>query len=142
MVRPLNVDHDAERYAVLAGQLGYPVTVEEVRPRLAAEMARSDKALFVWDEPGFGVAGWIGCQIESGAYYGRRGDVSGLVVDEAFRSRGLGRALLARAEQWFRDQGLESVRVRSGGQRLDAHRFYEREGYQRIKSQAVFLKSI
>jgi len=142
MIRPLNPVSDAGRYAELAAQLGYPVDLTVARARLEAELQRPDRAVFVWDEPGFGVAGWVGCREEDAAYAGAWGDLSGLVVDEAFRGRRIGAALLAAAEEWFRGRGLDLVRVRSGGQRTDAHRFYEREGYTRVKTQVIFRKRL
>ena len=45
-------------------------------------------------------------------------------------------------QDWARAQGFASMRVRSNVIRERAHRFYEREGYARIKAQAVFRKPL
>jgi phosphonatase-like hydrolase len=56
------------------------------------------------------------------------GYVDDLVVLSAERGRGLGRALLRRAERYAADSGRSSVRLRvKGGNR--ARSFYQREGY-------------
>jgi len=86
--------------------------------------------------------GWVGCRIIDQTYRVIYGDVTGLVVDAACRGRGYGAELLAAAEDWFRARGVEEVVVRSGGQRHDAHRFYDREGYARLKTQVVFRKEL
>lgn len=77
-------------------------------------------------------------QLEDGAF----AELAGLVVDESVRGSGVGAALLAAAEDWARAQGFASMRVRSNVIRERAHRFYEREGYARIKAQAVFRKPL
>ena len=69
-------------------------------------------------------------------------ELAGLVVDESARGLGTGAALLAAAEDWARRQGFAAMRVRSNVLRERAHRFYEREGYARIKAQAVFRKAL
>ena len=72
----------------------------------------------------------------------RLGEVNGLVVDRDVRSRGVGRLLLERAEEWARDRGVPLIRLWSTTTREGAHRFYERHGYTRIKTQHAFVKSL
>ena len=52
-----------------------------------------------------------------------------LVVTEMRRSRGVGRALLARAEQLARERECWSITLESALWRERAHTFYEREGW-------------
>ena len=59
---------------------------------------------------------------------GRYLEVEELVTGEADRSRGYERALLAWLSDHARSQGCRQVRLVSGVRRMDAHRFYEREG--------------
>jgi len=54
--------------------------------------------------------------------------VDDLVTDEATRSTGVGRALLAWVERRARDLGCNSLSLDSGTQRQQAHKFYFREG--------------
>ena len=58
---------------------------------------------------------------------GRELYVDDLVSDEASRSQGVGRALLASLEEKGRALGLDVLELDSGTQRQDAHRFYFRE---------------
>jgi PhnO protein len=51
-----------------------------------------------------------------------------LVVTEPARGQGVGSRLLAAAAEWARERGCTHLDLASGLKRLDAHRFYEREG--------------
>lgn len=51
-----------------------------------------------------------------------------LVVTEPARGQGVGSHLLAAAADWARERGCTHLDLASGLGRLDAHRFYEREG--------------
>ncbi len=88
------------------------------------------------------VAGWLHAfvyrPLESEACV----EIAGLVVDERRRSSGVGRALMQHAEDWARSQGLHAVYLRSNIIRSDAHAFYEKLGYQRIKTQHAFRKKL
>jgi GNAT superfamily N-acetyltransferase len=60
-------------------------------------------------------------------YCGRILYVDDLVTDAGMRSRGLGKALLDWLTQQASALGCGQLHLDSGLQRLDAHRFYERE---------------
>ena len=69
-----------------------------------------------------------GVRMAEWLHRGRYLEVEELVTDPGARSRGHGRALLAWIRDYGRDQGCQQLRLVSGVQRSDAHRFYEREG--------------
>ena len=58
---------------------------------------------------------------------GRQFYVDDLVSDAGMRSRGFGKALLDWLTQQASSLGCGQLHLDSGVQRLDAHRFYERE---------------
>jgi GNAT superfamily N-acetyltransferase len=120
---------DAAALARLITQLGYPSTAEQVATRLTA--MSSDYKTIVTEEDGVvtGMAGgMIALFVHCDGAYGR---ITALVVDQTMRGRGLGRALAAAIESWFIERGVTQVRVTSGLHREEAHRFYERLGYER-----------
>jgi len=49
-----------------------------------------------------------------------------LVVDESYRTRGIGRMLVAAAEEWARSRGAKRFVVTTALRRADAHAFYEK----------------
>ena len=60
--------------------------------------------------------------------YGRRCWLQDLVADRERRSGGVGKALLEASATWARERGCTHLELASGAGRVDAHRFYEREG--------------
>jgi GNAT superfamily N-acetyltransferase len=60
--------------------------------------------------------------------YGPRAWVEELAVHPEMRSQGIGSRLLRAAKDWARERGASHLKLDSSLARLDAHRFYEREG--------------
>lgn len=60
--------------------------------------------------------------------FGQRAWVEDLAVDPALRSLGIGSRLLGAARAWARERGATHLELDSAEARVDAHRFYEREG--------------
>jgi GNAT superfamily N-acetyltransferase len=71
---------------------------------------------------------------------GKRFYVDDLVTDEAYRSNGVGHALLGFLERLARDRGGDSIDLDSGTHRPRAPRFYFREGY--VIPSFVFKKQL
>jgi GNAT superfamily N-acetyltransferase len=135
-------ERDHVRLAELAGQLSYPSAPDEIAQRLAG-MARSDEhAVFVAEMPDGEIAGWIGVFVSRGLEVNPRGEVSGLIVDERFRSQAVGKYLLARAEEWVGERGYDVIGLRSNVIRDRAHAFYLREGYTHSKTQKALRKTL
>ena len=139
-IRPM-VGGDARAAAALSGELGYPAAERDVADRWETLAARGDHAVFVADEDGQ-IAGWVHVHDDWTLETGHTAELMGLVVTEARRGAGVGRALVAEAERWARTQGCPRLRIRSNIVREDAHRFYEALGYARVKRQEVFDKTI
>ena len=139
-IRPIDFA-DAEAVCGLVAQLGYRRTPEEIRHWIDAvrREQRSQTALVAC---GLGqVLGWIELSIEHRLQAAPFALIGGLVVQEGARNRGIGRALCVRAEEWAWEQGVNIVRVTSRATRVDAHRFYLRDGYREVKQSMVFEKS-
>jgi len=60
--------------------------------------------------------------------YGKRCWLQDLVVRREWRARGVGKQLLDAATEWARERGCTHLELGSGIGRIDAHRFYLREG--------------
>lgn len=101
---------------------------ERAAERLHAAISAPDAEVFVADADGT-IAGLCSAywDIDS-VRFGRRVWVEDLAVDPERRSQGIGKALLDAAKDWARERGASHLELDSGLGRVDAHRFYEREG--------------
>jgi GNAT superfamily N-acetyltransferase len=132
---------DVDALASLSTQLGYPSTPEEIAGRLEMLRSRSGDGVLVAEEEGR-VVGWLHVTVMSFLESASFAEVLGLIVDEAHRGQGIGKGLLDAAARWAADHGYDKLRVRSNVIREDAHRFYEREGFRRVKTQVVLDRSL
>lgn len=126
----------------LCEQLGYPCTLAEAAKRFDRIRSEADHAMLVAELVGGRVAGWIHVHpvhtIESDSY----AEIGGLVVDQNCRRQGAGRALVAEAERWAREQGFARIRVRSNIVRPEAHEFYPGIGFERLKTQHTYGRAL
>jgi GNAT superfamily N-acetyltransferase len=130
---------DAARLAELSGQLGYPVTSQEIVQRMKRMRPAALYAVFVAESEKL-VTGWLHVSVTPLLEVPLRAEVNGLVVDETQRSAGTGAKLLEAAERWAAKKGCKSMSVRSNVLRERAHEFYLRNGYEHYKTQKAFRK--
>jgi GNAT superfamily N-acetyltransferase len=88
------------------------------------------------------VVGWVHAFASRLVESDPHAEIGGLVVNERFRGRGVGKLLLRHAERWARQKDLSSIYLRSNVIRKGAHVFYESLGYQNIKTQHAFRKAL
>lgn len=141
IVRPAQLE-DVPRLTVLAAQLGYPTTEDELRTRLEALMPEADHAIFVAVDAEKHVTGWISLFVYRPLMRDPLVMVAGLVVDEAYRGQGIGRLLMKRAEAWAYERDCEGIYLKSNVKRVQSHAFYEKLGYRNTKTQFCFFKAI
>jgi GNAT superfamily N-acetyltransferase len=133
---------DYARIADLAGQLTYPSTPEKIAQRLDGIKGSPDHAVFVAELETGEIAGWIAVFVYRTLEADARAEISGLVVDERYRSQRIGERLLNRSEEWARERGCATIGLRSNVIRERAHVFYERQGYKHVKTQKSFRKRL
>lgn len=119
---------DAPDLADLLTLLGYPTDAATVGERFA-NLSPQHHTLVA--ESGNGIAGFIGLlKVQTYEHPIPIGYILAFSVSEAHQRQGIGRALLAAAEAYFRSEGITDIRVNSGLHREEAHRFYQAMGYQ------------
>jgi|ERR1700683_382731 len=133
---------DSAKLAELSGQLGYPSTEEQIRRRLQSLLHFPGQAAFVACASDDLPAGFVSLQILRTLEADARVEVTALVVGEEYRSRGVGKVLMGCAEDWARAQGCTMIGLRSNVIRERAHSFYQRLGYEHLKSQKAFRKAL
>lgn len=121
---------DVNELARLFAALGYPVTAELLGDRFHAYSTAGEHAFVA--EGNDALLGALTVHttpvLHRPTYVGR---ITALIVDESARGRGVGRALVAAAEQHLAERGCALIEVTSNQRRADAHAFYETLGYER-----------
>jgi ribosomal protein S18 acetylase RimI-like enzyme len=122
---------DAAALAQLMCELGYETTTAEMRQRLKSILSDAHYRTFI-AELDNQIAGMIGTlTLQSYEHDDAGGRILTLVTFNRARRRGIGRALIARAEKDFAQRGIWRVALDTRLTREDAHKFYESLGYQR-----------
>lgn len=126
---------DGVRLATLFAALGYP---QGGRNMSAALTAHSPERVVLVHDRGEGIDGVLVLHLFTPLHVATSwGLISALVVDESVRGAGIGAALLAVAEAICQARGVTQVELSSSMHRLDAHRFYERAGYEERRKRLV-----
>ena len=127
---------DAAAIARLVRELGYETSEEQIAERLPQLIGQDLPPLVAAEENQL-----IGCLTMSVTSVLHRprpvGRISMLVVSEAARGQGVGRALVRAAEAQLAERGCGLVEVTSNMRRERAHLFYERLGYERTSFRFV-----
>ena len=121
---------DAPTLVRLIIDLGHPIEEADVRRNLETLSGNGLLPLVATD--GDQVIGMCGISamvtVHRPAPVGR---VSVMIVEEAYRGRGIGALLVAEAERRLAQRGCRIIEVTSNMKRERAHQFYEKLGYER-----------
>lgn len=125
----------------LLEELGYPLALEEVARRFAAVTAAPDHAVRVAEAAGR-AAGLVHVYARPALENPTEAIVEALVVDSAQRRSGVGRALMAAAEDWAIARGIHSLALSSNVARSGAHAFYHTLGYRTAATALILRKEL
>ena len=122
--------------------LGYSTTFENMKMRLYTIQQHPDYHTLVAAYDGE-IVGMIG--LSKSYYYEMDGfyiRILALVVHSNYRNKGIGKKLMADAENWARGTGAVGLSLNSGNrpERMAAHRFYKKQGYS--EKSIGFVKSL
>lgn len=122
-------------------EMGYSYTEEQTKAQLAAVLKDSSNAIFVavYDDK---VIGYIHGAKYNLLYADPMVNLLGIAVSEQFKKQGVGRTLLKTLEAWALERGAVAIRLNSGAERSEAHKFYEKCGFIFKKSQYSFIMNI
>lgn len=133
--RPEDAEALRHLYVQLADDTdALPAGVDVTAGLLSAIADRSDRQLLVAELDGDGVAGTLDLLIVPNPTHGGRSfaTVENVVVDQAHRRRGVGRALMQAALEAARRAGCYKVQLTSANGRGDAHEFYRSLGFEAV----------
>ncbi|WP_336854751.1 GNAT family N-acetyltransferase [Pseudescherichia vulneris] len=126
---------DAPALACLFLQLGYATDVQTLRTQI--QDGDNHRYILVAESAGR-ISGVIVVSIimplhENGAW----GVISALVVDELYRGAKIGKRLLLEAEHFAESRGCTQIELSSSERREQAHKFYQKNGYQEVRKRFV-----
>jgi len=133
--------NDAALLADLATQLGHTCGESDIRNRIDPYISNPEAKILVATLNDI-VVGWLSLNTAKYFYTKPFVEISGFVVDEKERGKGIGKALLYEAERWTKENGYNILRLRTNIKRKEAHRFYENNGFKKIKEQYVYQKEL
>jgi GNAT superfamily N-acetyltransferase len=120
---------DSEAIAGLLGELGYPTTVEAVHSRLERLQIVGDRVVVA--DSGYEVVGLAHLQVTPAIELDRpAAKIGALIVAEAHRGEGIGRALVEAVDAEARARGCALLFLTTSERRTDAHEFYKRVGLE------------
>jgi ribosomal protein S18 acetylase RimI-like enzyme len=131
---------DAAEMARLSGELGYPMSVDEMRGAIGRLLIDPRHYIAVAEEGTDRLLGWMHVEHRTSMQSAERAELIELIVDARARRRGTGRALVDAAEEWGQSRGVASLTVRSNVTRELSHPFYEALGFVREKTQHLYRK--
>ena len=134
----LNSDYE-RLYEINKNSFGYEYPIEKTKDKLSNILNRCTDKLYVAciDDV---VVGYIhGCDYEC-TYSDSLKNIMAIAVDETYRGKGIGKALLSAIEDWAKQCKCSGVRLVSGFDRVIAHEFYLSCGYIHRKQQKNFIK--
>jgi N-acetylglutamate synthase-like GNAT family acetyltransferase len=121
---------DQPALSILLDQLGYPGTEAFLLQNLVVMLGQPSSEVLVYelDEE---VAGFIAIDfIPQLATKGDFARISCFAVDENTRSNGIGHLLEEHCTQLANERNCDRIEVHCHSRRVDAHRFYQRQGYE------------
>jgi GNAT superfamily N-acetyltransferase len=121
---------DTQAVVALLGELGYVVHEPATLKRLTQlQSTGSDPVLIAWLDAA--AVGLVALHVTAMLQRQRKvARVTALVVGEAARGRGVGRALLEQAVAMARESGCEMIELTSADGRRQAHAFYRACGFE------------
>ena len=121
---------DAGALQPLLEQLGYHQSVDFVEQKIRAFMHDSQQYIFVAQIERH-IAGFLSLSIiPQIAVAGDFARIAYLCVDEKFRGKRIGQALLTYAEETAKERGCDRMELHSSDHRKQAHQFYLAQGYE------------
>jgi GNAT superfamily N-acetyltransferase len=131
---------DAPAVAALLDELGYPTDPKRAQQRIERYAAHPSARLLVaeLEDTVVGLAGVAVLPlVEHDESWAR---LTAIVVGEAYRGRGVGRALVEAVEAEAQARGCNLVELTTADRRVGAHEFYRRLGYEEVSRR--FLKAM
>lgn len=128
LIRPATVD-DIPAIAGLLVELEHPYSEEGIRKQFDLLTLLHDHWIIVAERDGYAIGLMTFHALDLLFEAERLGRITSLIVSEADRGKGIGKMLVAKAEELARESGCSRVELTSNIRRSEAHGFYESLGF-------------
>lgn len=139
IIREAKIEDYADLHRINKDSLGYDYPVDKTRIKIEIILSLPTDKIFVAEIDNSAV-GYIHLSVYECTYSDSLKNILAIAVTDAYQGMGVGRALLTAGENWARENGCCGIRLVSGFNREEAHRFYDACGYQLRKNQKNFIK--
>lgn len=139
IVRQAIISDAEDIYCINKTSLGYDYDLEKQRNNLEAVLNDKTQVIFVADVDNK-VVGYIHLTSYDVIYTDTYKNCLGLAVDNDYKRMGVGSALLKQGKIWAKENGAIGVRLCSGIECENAHKFYKAQGYIENKLQKNLKK--
>jgi predicted N-acetyltransferase YhbS len=133
------IEDDFHYIYLLSQELGYEYDEQKVKKRIKYILKNTKDIIFV-AEQGDEVIGYIHGSPYELIFADSLVNILGLVVNGKHRKLGVGGKLIEKLEGFAKENGFSGIRLVSGADRLNAHKFYETHEYVYRKNQKNFIK--
>lgn len=140
IIREATVEDCISICKICKNDLGYNCENELVKFRLE-HLDKNREVVFVAENNGV-VVGFVHAETYNTLYFSSMVNVQGLAIDSKYKLNGYGKQLMQAVENWARNKGISYIRLNSGKERNNAHKFYRAIGYKNEKEQIRFMKNI
>lgn len=141
IIRHCTIGDAPDIFAINQRSLGYSFPLEKATDRLEYILARDYYQFFVAEDNETGkVVGYVQCADYDNTYFEPLINIMGLAVLEEYQGMGIGKKLMTAIEEYAYSKGFSGIRLSSGSDRTEAHKFYEHIGYSLRKEQKNFIK--
>lgn len=131
---------DAEYiYYINKTSLGYDYDYKKQKSKIESVLDDCTQVIFVADID-IKVVGYIHLVNYDVIYADNYKNCLGLAIDNDYKRKGIGSALLKQGEMWAKENGAVGIRLCSGIERENAHKFYLSQGYVENKLQKNLKK--
>ncbi|MGE8206804.1 GNAT family N-acetyltransferase [Heyndrickxia sp. NPDC080065] len=138
-LRKMKVE-DWQAISMLLNQLEYPNTETFIKEKIELLINHPDEELLVYEDKRK-LIGFISLHFTPQlALNGDFARISYFAVDRTIRSRGIGREIEEYCTELAKKRNCDRIEVHCHSRRIDAHRFYSRQGYTEIPK--YFIKKL
>ncbi len=124
----------------MLNQLDYPDTETFIKVKIVKLLIHPDEELLVYEDDGRVIAFISMHFIPQLAVKGDFARISYFTVDKTIRNKGIGRMIEDFCTDLAKKRNCDRIEVHCHSRRLDAHRFYSRQGF--TESPKYFMKMI